>query len=243
MKNNIRTEVELLGLFEELMKKRNFIVHREPLISGSMRPDFILEKDNKKFVVEIKNVTRIKPRSVYQIISYLLKDKTFEGGYLAVPFYTKISPFVEKELKKKGIGLIRFEKDKLQFIEEPKEKSFLLNSIISDSSKKIFDKRKIPKSEWQRLVEDIAQKVAENFDKSLEKKEIKNFPKNILIFVIIASLIGSSLWSMIQFFIDSSNNKIISLLVSVAIFIILILILIIYYFYERKKYAEGSEDD
>lgn len=231
----IKRERDLIDLFEKLMKERNFIVHKEPIIDGFMRPDFIFEKDRKKFAIEIKSVSRIKPRSIYQIISYLLKDRTFDGGYLAIPTYTKISPFVEKKLKESGIGLIRFNDDKFEFILEPKDKSVILNLVISDKSKKILIKHKISKKEENELIASIAEKIAEVFEKSLDKRDIENFPKNIIIFVIIASLIGSSLWSTIQFFINNSNNKILSLIIPLFIFFIFTLILIIYYFYIKDK--------
>jgi len=239
----IRRESELLDLFEKLMKERNFIVHREPLISGSMRPDFIFEKNKKKFAVEIKNITRVKPHSVYQIISYLLRGKIFDGGYLAVPEYTKISPFVEKKLKENGIGLIRFDKKNIRFIKEPKDKSLILHNLVSDKTEKILTKYGMPKRDEERLAEEFFKKSAEIFEKSLDKKEVNDFPKNIIIFIIIASLIGSSLWSMIQFFINNSNNKILSLIIPLSIFFIFTSVLIIYYFYIKDKSLEESEKE
>jgi len=223
----------------ELLKSRNYSVHVEPLIAGKYRPDLVFEKDNKKYVVEIKTLATIQLQTVYQILQYIIRGD-FDGGYLAILEGTKIPHQVKEELIKNGIGIIQLGREKLEldFVKKADDRSKIIHDLVPKDTKKIFDK--LSTEEGDKLVEGIYKKIVDIFDKSQEKREIEDFPMQVFIFIIVAAIIGSSLWFIIENIIGNYLLGEYQLLVAFIIFIISLLILVGYFIIKKRKYKNSK---
>jgi HEPN domain-containing protein len=74
-------EIELLGALSAFFERydKSLIIAREPKIGKYLRPDFIIQNDSEKLVLEIKKNIKVKETVTNQIVGYLEESKIKDG--------------------------------------------------------------------------------------------------------------------------------------------------------------------
>ncbi|MGQ4874687.1 MAG: hypothetical protein ACP6IY_11515 [Promethearchaeia archaeon] len=192
-----KDEIEDLS---SIFKEKGYKVLSEQKI-GAQQYDMILEKDDKKFVYEIEQGERI---NFYRALEQLKKKKpqNFNGMFLVVSDDVKIPRRIKRLYKKYGIGILSYD-------DEDKEVEMELNS--EDKNFQDF------------LQTDIKDELIA--EKSIAKS--KNFRDDLIVNVIFAGILTSSMWLLIEAFLQISplqyNQIIIITLILIFSFIGIIL--------------------
>jgi len=198
--------------FEDLIKKKGYeVLDTEEFRSKSFRPDFLLKKDDKTILVELKSSNIITEMTLYQILYYLSKIKA-DSAYLALPENKTIDNNVKNKLLENNIGIITIKDKELKF-EEPK------------TSKKLTPK-------------DLINLEIYSENKALEEKvdvaqeELKNLSKEFFFYIVIGGVLVYVLTKLI----DEYFKNILSLWI---LLIILVVIIVIVYLFYRKRVRKG----
>lgn len=100
---------------ERLLKKNGFSVRTAHRFGGfADRPDFIVEKNGKVFIVELKVSNIITEKTLYQIMYYREKNNS-NFAYLAIPKELIIKKDLKKKLLDNNIGIITIQENELIF--------------------------------------------------------------------------------------------------------------------------------
>ena len=149
------------------------ILSKELFEGLNIRPDLVVEKDKKRFIIEIKQKVIDFYRTLKQIRSYIEMYKGIDiDGYILVIPEVNVPRRVENLYKKLGIGILKIKDDyKPKFLAEPKDKGI----------------KNVEKDEYESFIE-----------KSEKYNERAKFKDEIILNVIFASIFTSSLWLLIE---------------------------------------------
>ncbi|MFA5792217.1 MAG: hypothetical protein WC884_04275 [Candidatus Paceibacterota bacterium] len=192
-----------------LLKKYDYKILEKNLEGGyESRPDFVVEKEGKKIVIELKVQNIITSRVVYQILYYKETYKA-EKAYLAIHVNgPKINANIKQKLSEMGIGIIRIHRTELLFTEPITSK----NSLEED-----YENYEAYKENTQ-----IAEKVDES------SKEVKELSREFFIYIIL----GGILVFLINRLIDEFLKGIIY---TVLLIIICCILFFCYWFFIKSK--------
>ena len=177
----------------------------------------------------MKNNWRNLENSSHNVLSHVI-EKDLNGGYIALSGAVDPNPIYEEQIKEKGIGVIKFGKeyDQLAILHPPDNPTNLIyKNLIPESTKNTIDEA--PNRE------ELIKAYGKTFIEIQKKEKIKEFPTEIIIYVIIAGILGSSLWTIIEYglgIISLNSNQ---LFIIISVSILLISFLIIYYYKVKKK--------
>jgi hypothetical protein len=121
------------GIIEKSIKYENRLAHllinngfkivKSEVYGGHrLRPDFIIEKSNQNYIVELKVQNIVTDRVLFQIAFYK-EQYSIDNAYLAIPVKNKISESIKTKLLENNIGIIHIDTDNLTFKEPIKKKN------------------------------------------------------------------------------------------------------------------------
>ena len=173
----ITQQKDEINNLSSIFKEKGYKVLSEQKI-GAQEYDIVLEKDDKKFIYEIEKGERI---NFYRALEQLKKKKpqNFNGMFLIISDDVKIPKRIKRLYKKYGIGILSYD-------DEDKEVEMELNS--EDKNFQNF------------LRTDIKDELIA--EKSIAKS--KNFRDDLIVNVIFAGILTSSMWLLIEAFLHIS---------------------------------------
>jgi F0F1-type ATP synthase assembly protein I/CxxC motif-containing protein len=183
MKHNdiINKSLQLEKKLESLLKERGYKILKKEIAGGyALRPDFVLLKNGKRSLVELKIGNIISEKTFYQIMYYLSKIKV-DSAYLAIPQESSIKANIKKKLLDNNIGIITIKDRDLSF-EEPKNKRDLSQEDLLNLE--LFSDTK-------------------NAEERLEKTQerLEQIPIEFFLYIIIGGLIVYCLSKLMDYYI------------------------------------------
>jgi len=120
-----------------------------------------------------------------------------ERGYIGVTGNIEIPQEVKDVAAAKGIGVLSMYEHAdhpLAIIGAKERADVIYNNFVPQSIKEEIEQS--PNKEEEKM------DIVESFESTLEKRKVKDFPEEVIIFVVFAGILGSSLWYIIMFFLN-----------------------------------------
>jgi len=180
MKKIINKSVKWEKKLEELLKKYGFLIKHSYKFGGfAIQPDFIVQRDNKISIIELKVSNIITEKTLYQIMYYLQKINA-DLAYLALPEECIIKERIKNKLLDNNIGLITIKEDKLIF-EEPKSKRKLSTQDLINYD--LYFETKV---------------VGEKANRARE--EIRTMSRKLFLYILMGGLVFYSISNLLEFY-------------------------------------------
>lgn len=199
---------------EKLLKRKGYKILNARYFGGeALHPDFLLKKDDKNILVELKATNIVTEKTLYQIMYYMQKSGV-DLAYLALPKEYTIKKIIKEKLLSNNIGLITINEEELVF-EDPKPKKELSSSDLIDYD--LFLETKSSQEKVDAL-----------------KQELKDMFMVLFLHILAGGLLFYSLSGLLNFFLGELGSFLGALAIS------LFVVIIIFIFYRNKIKKEES---